>query len=209
MEVRRRVTATRSGSEMRRTLEAQIKILGYTMIILWTVFFVTVLAGGRPLALGIIPRTTIGLRGIIFGPFLHASYAHLLTNSIGFLMLGWLVMMRDLRHFVIITFVAMLSSGIMAWLLGPSNSVHIGASGVIFGYLGFLMLSGWYTRSVGNIVLSVLVTVIWGSVVFGVLPGEAGISWQAHLGGFIGGVLAAKAYRASPATYVGFANRTG
>jgi membrane associated rhomboid family serine protease len=179
-------------------LKAQIRILGFTMIVLWTVFLVTVVSGGKPLALGIIPRTTIGLRGILFGPFLHANATHLITNSIGFLMLGWLVMLRDLRHFLIITFVAMLSSGLTAWLLGPSDSVHIGASGVIFGYLGFLMLSGWYTRSVGSIVLSVLVTLVWGSVVFGVLPGEAGISWQAHLGGFVGGVLAARAYRTQP-----------
>lgn len=194
---------------MRRTLEAQIKILGYTLIILWGVFFITILSDGRPLTLGIIPRTTIGLRGIIFGPFLHGSFTHLITNSIGFLMLGWLVMLRDLRNFLRITFIVMLSSGLMAWLIGPSNSVHIGASGVIFGYLGFLMLSGWYTRSVGNIILSVLVTLTWGTVLLGVFPGDAGISWQAHLGGFIGGVLAAKAYRAAPATYIRFANRTG
>jgi membrane associated rhomboid family serine protease len=149
------------------------------------------------------------MRGILFGPFLHANFAHLITNSIGFLMLGWLVMLRDLRHFLIITFIAMLSSGFTAWLLGPSNSVHLGASGVIFGYLGFLMLSGWYTRSFGSMMLSVLVTIFWGGVVIGMLPGEAGISWQAHLGGFIGGVLAARAYKKAPATYVVFANRTG
>jgi membrane associated rhomboid family serine protease len=172
-------------------------MLGFTMIVLWTVFLVTLLSGGKPLTLGIIPRTTIGLRGILFAPFLHASFSHLLTNSIAFLMLGWLVMLRDLRHSVIITFIAMLSSGLTAWLIGPSNSIHIGASGVIFGYLGYLMLSGWYSRSLGSIALSAFVTIIWGSVLFSVLPGETGISWQAHLGGFIGGVLAARAYRTS------------
>jgi membrane associated rhomboid family serine protease len=200
MDIRKRAAATGPCADVMETrrermLKAQFRILGFTMIVLWTVFFVTVLSGGMPLALGIIPRTLIGLRGIVFGPFLHATVSHLITNSIAFVILGWLVMLRDLRHFVIITIVAMLSSGLTAWLLGPSNSVHIGASGVIFGYLGFLMLNGWYTRSIGSIVLSVLVTLVWGSVAFGVLPGEAGISWQAHLGGFIGGVLTARAYR--------------
>ena len=75
--------------------------------------------------------------------------------------------------------------------------MHIGASGVVFGYLGFLMLSGWYARSFGSIVLSVIVTVVWGSLVFGMLPGEPGISWQAHVGGFLGGVFAARALNAS------------
>jgi membrane associated rhomboid family serine protease len=83
----------------------------------------------------------------------------------------------------------------MAWLLGAPGSVHVGASGVIFGYLGFLMFSGWYARSVASIMLSVLVTVMWGGLVFGVLPGQVGISWQAHLGGFVGGALAARSYR--------------
>jgi membrane associated rhomboid family serine protease len=68
---------------------------------------------------------------------------------------------------------------------------------VFLGYLGFLMLSGWYARSVGSILLSVLVTVLWGGLVIGVMPGEPGISWQAHLGGFLGGVLAAREYRTS------------
>ena len=86
----------------------------------------------------------------------------------------------------------MLGAGLMSWLLGASSSVHIGASGVIFGYLGFLMLSGWFARSFGSILLSLAITALWGGLVFGVLPGQAGISWQAHLGGFLGGVLAAR-----------------
>jgi membrane associated rhomboid family serine protease len=176
-------------------LKSQAKILGGGLILLWVVFIMTWLSGGSLLTLGVIPRTTIGLRGILFAPFLHGSLAHLLANSIPFVVLGWLVMLRDPRHFVTVTLVAMLSSGLTAWLLGPPNSVHIGASGVIFGYLGFLMLSGWYARSIGSILLSVFVTVVWGGLIFGVLPGQAGISWQAHLGGFFGGVLAARAYR--------------
>jgi membrane associated rhomboid family serine protease len=112
-------------------------------------------------------------------------------------------MLRDPRHFTTVTMVAMLGSGLLAWLLGAPGSVHIGASGVIFGYLGFLMLSGWYTRSAGAILLSVLVTVMWGGMVLGVMPGQIGISWQAHLGGFVGGFVAARAVRTTRRLKVG------
>jgi membrane associated rhomboid family serine protease len=179
-------------------LMGQATVLGGAMVAMWVVFIASWMTGGALLSLGIIPRTAIGLRGILFAPFLHANINHLLANSIPFVILGWLVMLRDTRHFLPVTAAAMLSSGMMAWLLGAPGSVHIGASGVVFGYLGFLMLSGWYARSVGSIILSVLVTVLWGGLVLGVMPGEAGISWQAHLGGFLGGVLAARAYRRQP-----------
>jgi membrane associated rhomboid family serine protease len=179
-------------------LMGQATVLGGAMVAMWVVFIASWMTGGALLSLGIIPRTAIGLRGILFAPFLHANINHLLANSIPFVILGWLVMLRDTRHFLPVTAAAMLSSGMMAWLLGAPGSVHIGASGVVFGYLGFLMLSGWYARSVGSIILSVLVTVLWGGLVLGVMPGEAGISWQAHLGGFLGGVLSARAYRRQP-----------
>ena len=178
-----------------RALKGQALVLGGTLAVFWVVFVVNFLIGGSLLSLGVIPRTTIGLRGILFAPFLHASLSHLVANSIPFVALGWMVMLRDERHFIPVTVAGMIGSGLMAWLLGAPGSVHIGASGVIFGYLGFLMLTGWYTRSFGSILLSVIVTVVWGSLVFGMMPGAAGISWQAHLGGFLGGVLAARGFR--------------
>ena len=178
-----------------RTIKAQATILGGALVAMWVVFIATWMTGGALLTFGIIPRTAIGLRGILLAPFLHGSLNHLIANSIPFVLLGWLVMLRDSRHFVPVTAYAMLASGAMAWLLGATGSVHVGASGVIFGYLGFLMLSGWYARSFGSIVISIAVTLLWGGLVTGVMPGAAGISWQAHLGGFIGGVLAAREYR--------------
>jgi membrane associated rhomboid family serine protease len=139
----------------------------------------------------------LGLRGILFAPFLHGSLSHIVANSIPFVVLGWMVMLRDERHFIPVTLAGMLGSALTAWLLGAPGSVHIGASGVVFGYLGFLMLSGWYARSFGSIILSVIVTVVWGSLVFGMLPGVPGVSWQAHVGGFLGGVFAARAFSMS------------
>ncbi|MEO5588582.1 MAG: rhomboid family intramembrane serine protease [Gemmatimonadaceae bacterium] len=182
------------------TLRNQAVVLGAAVAVMWVVFVLTWLSGGALLSLGVIPRSAIGLRGIFFAPLLHGSVAHLLANTIPFLLLGWLVMLRDARHFTAVTVVATLSSGMLAWLLGAPGSVHVGASGVIFGYLGFLMLSGWYHRSAASILLSIAVTVLWGGLVFGVMPGQAGISWQAHLGGFLGGALAARSFRTTRST---------
>ena len=176
-------------------LKNQVKTLGVCLAAMWVMFLATLATGGALLTLGIIPRNVIGLRGILFGPLLHGSLLHLAVNSLSFAVLGWLVMLRDPRHFTFVTFAAMLGSGLLAWLLGAPGSVHVGASGVIFGYLGFLMLAGWYARSPLSILISVIVTVLWGGVIFGALPGDPGISWQAHLGGLIGGVLAAREYR--------------
>ena len=182
---------------MTRAFKSQMTILIAMFAAMWIVFLVSAVTGGALLWLGVIPRTVIGLRGILFAPFLHGSLQHIVANSIPFLVLGWLVMFRDPRHFTPVTIFSMIGSGLMAWLAGAPGSVHIGASGVIFGYLGFLMLSGWFARNIGSIVLSIVVIVLWGGMVAGVIPGATGISWQAHLGGLIAGVFAARQYRTS------------
>lgn len=187
--VEKRVTSVTS------VLKTQAAVLGSTLAVFWTVFVFNSLVGGSLLRLGVVPRTARGLRGILVAPFLHGSLDHIVANSIPFVALGWMVMLRDERHFIPATLAGWIGSGLVAWLLGAPGSVHIGASGVIFGYLGFLMLTGWYTRSFGSILLSVIVTLVWGSLVFGMMPGAPGISWQAHIGGFLGGVFAARAFR--------------
>lgn len=187
-----RPLSTTRETSVTRALKSQALVLGGTLAVFWAVFVANTLLGGALLTLGVIPRTAIGLRGILFAPFLHGSLNHIIANSIPFVALGWMVMLRDERHFIPVTLAGMVGSGLTAWLLGSPGSVHIGASGVIFGYLGFLMLTGWYTRSVVSILLSVVVTLVWGSLVLGMMPGAPGISWQAHIGGFLGGTLAAR-----------------
>ena len=185
----------RSAKRVTRTFTQQVTTLSATVGATWTAFVVNGIAGGALMQYGVIPRTLTGLRGILFAPFLHANMQHLIANTIPFLAMGWLVMLRDARHFLPVTLFAMLGSGLMAWLLGAPGSVHIGASGVIFGYFGFLLLGGWYARSFVSITLSILVAVVWGGLVLGIAPGQAGISWQSHLGGFLAGVLAARRYK--------------
>ena len=184
-----------SAKRVTRTFTQQVTTLSATVGATWTAFVVNGIAGGALMQYGVIPRTLTGLRGILFAPFLHANMQHLIANTIPFLAMGWLVMLRDARHFRPVTLFAMLGSGLMAWLLGAPGSVHIGASGVVFGYFGFLLLGGWYARSFMSISLSILVAVMWGGLVLGIAPGQVGISWQSHLGGFIAGVLAARRYK--------------
>lgn len=182
----------RSTKRAALALRTQAATVGAPVVAGWAVFLTNAAIGGGLVQYGVVPRTVTGLRGILFAPFLHGSLEHIAANTIPFLVLGWLVLLRDARHFIPVTLAAMLGAGLMSWLLGAPGSVHIGASGVIFGYLGFLMLAGWFARSFGSILLSLGVTALWGGLVFGVMPGQPGISWQAHLGGFLGGVFAAR-----------------
>lgn len=141
---------------------------------------------------GIIPHQVIGLRGILFAPFLHGDFSHLIANTVPFLILGWLVMLQETSDFFIVTGLTMLVGGLGVWLFAAPRSIHIGASILIFGYLGFLLLRGYFQRNIPSILLSILVFLLYGGTIWGVLPSRPGISWQGHLFGFLGGVLAAK-----------------
>ena len=182
----------KTSTSVVRSVKAQAVTLGASVGAMWTTFAVNTLVGGALSRFGIVPRTESGLLGILFAPFLHANLNHLIANTIPFTLFGWLIMVRNRQDFVPVTLISMLSAGLFAWAFGAPNSVHIGASGVVFGFLGYLLLSGWYARNFASIALSVGVAVLWGGTVAGVLPGTPGVSWQGHLGGFLGGVLAAR-----------------
>lgn len=140
---------------------------------------------------GVRPRTAVGLRQILFAPFLHVGFSHLIANTIPFFVLGWLVLVRGELGFVVVSLIAMLVSGLGVWITAPLNSVHLGASGVIFGYLGYLLARGLFERSPAALAPALIAGLLYGGILWGVLPGQAGISWQAHLFGFLGGILAA------------------
>ena len=148
---------------------------------------------------GIRPLETDGLKGILFAPLLHADWAHLLANTIPALVLGFLVTLAGLSRFVWATAIIWIVGGLGTWLIGglgscrmPTN--HIGASGLIFGWLAFLVVFGWLTRHLWQIAVSLLVLVVYGGILWGAVPVLdrcGGVSWQGHLCGALAGVLAA------------------
>lgn len=171
----------------------QVTILLGITAILWLVEIVDyfILQSYSLNRYGIVPRNLIGLRGVLFAPFLHGNFPHLIANTIPFLSLGWLVMLQRTSDFWRVTAMTVLVGGLGVWLIGQPNSIHIGASILIFGYLGFLLFRGYFQRNAPSIALSLIVAVFYGSLIFGVLPTRAGVSWEGHLFGFIGGVIAA------------------
>ena len=140
---------------------------------------------------GLIPRTTDGLIGIITAPFLHGNLAHLIANTIGLLTLG--IIFSIIEHeetFETIIFI-ILVEGILTWCFARS-AIHIGASGIIFGFLGYLIFLGYFFKKITYIFTSLFVLFAYGSMIFGIIPGTPGISWEGHLFGFMGGAIAAK-----------------
>jgi membrane associated rhomboid family serine protease len=143
---------------------------------------------------GVVPRTLGGLQGILFAPWLHASMMHLIANTGGLLILGWLCTWPRIANFWQATIGAMLGAGLCAWLLGAPYTLHIGASGLVFGYAGYLVARGYYTRHVLAMLVALFVAASYGlTMLFGVMPIYPGVSWQSHLGGALGGILAARA----------------
>lgn len=177
-------------SAIAREFRTHVGVLGGLIGLMWLIEILDVFVGGRLNFFGIIPRTEVGLRGILFAPFLHHGFPHLISNTIPFITLGWFVMLREVREFFTVSAIALLSSGVGVWLFGAPG-IHLGASGVIFGYFGFLLSRAYFERSALAIAVSAAVGLLYGSLIWGVLPTRYGISWEGHLFGFLGGVLAA------------------
>ena len=169
---------------------------------MWVVEIINGFIGHRLSLWGILPRTTPGLIGIPLIPFLHGSFNHVLSNTIPFLVLGGLVGLRGGQKLVGISLFIIVAGGAGVWLLGRP-AVHVGASGLVFGYFGYLVANGWFDRRPLSILAAIAVIVVYGSLVFGVIPTTGFVSWEAHLFGLLAGVLAARLTRrgrnASPA----------
>ncbi|MDN6440621.1 MAG: rhomboid family intramembrane serine protease [Acidipropionibacterium jensenii] len=159
--------------------------------VMWLLEIIDAATGGALDTLGIHARTVDGLWQIFTAPWLHHGWAHLAGNTIPLLVLGWLVLMDSTRTWLVSALIVTVRSGLFAWVASPSGSVTLGASGVVFGWLTFLLVKGIFTRDIGDIVLAVIVLFVYGGVLWGILPTASGVSWQAHLGGAAGGVLAA------------------
>jgi membrane associated rhomboid family serine protease len=165
-------------------------ILGIVLL-MWGIALVNAALGFRLSAWGIRPRTVSGLLGIPLSPFLHGGIGHVLVNTIPFIILGWLVILHGTRLFLEVSVFVILVSGAGIWLFGRS-AYHVGASGLIFGYFGFLVARGYYERSLGSILVAFLTILLYGGMLWGVLPVTARISWEGHLFGLLAGILAAR-----------------
>ena len=181
------------GTEVKRELKTQAVILLGFIALIWAIELVdfVVFSGGLD-SYGIHPRSANGLVGILLAPLLHGGFDHLIANTGPLLVLGWFVMLRETRDIFVVATIGTVVGGLGVWLIGASNSVHIGANIVVFAFLGYLLVRGFMERRVLPIIGSLIVAFLYGGALWGVLPGTSGVSWEGHLFGFIGGILAAR-----------------
>lgn len=173
-------------------LRANLALLVGLAIIPWALELLDFIVPGSFDRFGIRPRELAGIYGIAAAPFLHDGFAHLASNTGPFLVLGAILLAGGRGLFLTVTVVIMALSGGALWTLGPSGTNHIGASILVFGYLGFLLARGWMERSVFWGLVSLAVLAGYGGMLAGILPGERGISWQGHLFGLLAGILTAR-----------------
>ncbi|NHB84307.1 rhomboid family intramembrane serine protease [Tessaracoccus sp. HDW20] len=181
----------KSTQGKRPLLVQALIVVGGLVVLMWGLELLDQLTLNSLDSFGIEPRQASDLPNILWAPLLHFGWAHLASNSIPFLVLGVVTYLSGPAKWVVTTVVSTIVSGLFAWLLAPVGAITAGASGVIFGYLTYLLVRGIFSRRIGQILLAVVVFAIYGSVLLGVFPTQVGVSWQAHLGGAVGGVLAA------------------
>jgi membrane associated rhomboid family serine protease len=140
---------------------------------------------------GIHPRDLGRVWEIFTSPFLHGSYGHLIANTIPFVFMGLIIALRGAARLALVSAIVIVIGGLGTWLISPSGSVTVGASGVVFGYAGYLLTRGLFNRSALEIVTGGLVGAIWGGALLTSLVPHSGISWQGHLSGGIAGIIAA------------------
>ena len=160
---------------------------------MWALEALDVLLRGWLDGAGIRPRDTDGLLGILFAPFLHGGFQHLAANTLPLLVLGSLVAAGGRSLFWQVTATVVVLGGLGTWLIAPSGTVTIGASGVVFGYLGYLLVLGVRTRHWLDLLVGLVVLVLYGGLLLGALPWavDGNVSWQAHLCGALAGGAAA------------------
>jgi membrane associated rhomboid family serine protease len=170
-------------------------IVALFVAFLWIVEFADALTGYQLDTWGISPRDPSEVPDILTAPFLHASFAHLSANTVPLFVLGVLAAFRSLGRFVAASAIIVFVSGTGVWLTAPDGTVTLGASGLVFGYFGYVLLRGFVDRRPADILIGVIVGIFYGSILWGVLPTDPAVSWQGHLFGLAGGVIAAFALR--------------
>lgn len=144
---------------------------------------------------GIMPRRIIGLRGIACAPFIHASFSHFLSNMGAFLVLGSLLFVTYPKRAIDVIILSILFTGIAVWIFGRGGSVHVGLSGVIYAIAAFLVFAGIYSKRALGVVVAIAVVVLYGGMVWGILPSRGFVSWESHLAGAIFGFVYARMFK--------------
>lgn len=166
--------------------------------LIWLVFGLDFIIPYQFTNLGIIPREISGMWGIVCAPFLHVNLTHIISNTFPlFVLTLMLLIFYEKQAFWVWVGIAIIG-GSLVWLfagLFSGPSVHVGASGVIYGLVAFLVVSGIFQKSTALILISIVVLIVYGSLIFGVFPSRPHISWQGHLFGALAGVLMAYAFR--------------
>ena len=174
------------------------RVLLALLAIMWLSEIVDTALDHRLDSYGIEPRDADGLIGIPAAPFLHLGFGHLISNTVPFLTMGFVIAFKGAMRVLFVTAIVALVSGAGTWMVAPESTIHIGASGVVFGYATYLLSRGFFDRDVIEIVIGLAVGLIYGGVLLGGLIPQAGVSWQGHFFGAVGGLVAARALAAEP-----------
>ena len=177
-------------------------VIGVLLGVMWLVEIVNKIDGQGLSADGIYPRTLSGLPGILSAPFLHAGFGHLIGNTIPFIVLGLIVAAAGARRVIEVTVIVVLVAGLGTWLTAGSHTNTVGASGVVFGYAGYVIARGFFSRSIVALAAGVVVALMFGGALAADLIPKTGISWQDHLFGGLGGILAARVLDGRPTAKV-------
>ncbi len=159
-------------------------------LLLVAVQVVNSFTAGSLIGYGIIPRTASGLQGVVFAPFIHASFQHLLGNLLPFMILSWLVATEGVRRFAWVAGLICLLGGLLVWMFART-SIHVGASGLIFGLWTYLLARAWYQRSLMSLLLAMIALVGYSGLIYGFIP-VAGVSFESHLAGAVAGIGVAR-----------------
>lgn len=169
------------------------------VVLLWLLEVIDVATGNALDDFGIVPRIPSELADIVPAAFLHFGFAHVAANSVPLLVLGFLAALGGIRRFLAVCALIVVADGLGVWLLSPAHTNTAGASGLIFGLFGFLLVSGFVERRLLGVLAGVLVAAVWGgSILAGLAPTQSGVSWQGHLFGLLAGVAAAFVFRRRP-----------
>jgi len=163
-------------------------------LVLWIVHSFSVLLNIDLSNLGLLPRNWLGMIGIITGPFIHADFSHLISNTIPLIISGWVIFFFYNKISHILFIFIYIVTGLLVWLFAREGN-HIGASGIVYGFVSFLFFSGIFRKDNKSIALSLIITFLYGGMVWGILPGIKDVSWESHLFGAIAGLAAAFIFR--------------